>query len=55
VNRGDPRLRLVTLALLLGAAFLVVALSGSLSADAVHDCAAQTASSKGRESAVAGA
>jgi uncharacterized membrane protein YdjX (TVP38/TMEM64 family) len=37
VNRGDPRLRLVTLALLVGAAFLVVALSGSLSADAVHD------------------
>ena len=30
----DPRLRLLTLALLVGAAFLVVALSGSLSADA---------------------
>jgi uncharacterized membrane protein YdjX (TVP38/TMEM64 family) len=33
----DPRLRLLTLALLVGAAFLVVALSGSVSADAVRD------------------
>lgn len=33
----DPRLRVLTLALLLGAAFLVVALSGSLSADGVRD------------------
>lgn len=33
----DPRLRVLTLALLLGAAFLVVALSGSLSADSVRD------------------
>ena len=38
VKRGDPRLRLLTLALLVGAAFLVVALSGSLSADSVRDC-----------------
>jgi uncharacterized membrane protein YdjX (TVP38/TMEM64 family) len=37
VNRLDPRLRLLTLALLVGAAFLVVALSGSLSADRVRD------------------
>jgi uncharacterized membrane protein YdjX (TVP38/TMEM64 family) len=36
-DRFDPRLRLLTLALLVGAAFLVVALSGSLSADAVRD------------------
>jgi uncharacterized membrane protein YdjX (TVP38/TMEM64 family) len=36
-GRLDPRLRLLTLALLVGAAFLVVALSGSLSADAVRD------------------
>jgi uncharacterized membrane protein YdjX (TVP38/TMEM64 family) len=34
---SDPRLRLLTLALLLGSAFAVVALSGSLSADAVRD------------------
>jgi uncharacterized membrane protein YdjX (TVP38/TMEM64 family) len=34
---ADPRLRLLTLALLVGSAFLVVALSGSLSADAVRD------------------
>ena len=34
---GDPRLRVLTLALLVGAAFLVVALSGSLSADGVRD------------------
>ena len=33
----DPRLRVLTLALLVGAAFLVVALSGSLSADGVRD------------------
>jgi uncharacterized membrane protein YdjX (TVP38/TMEM64 family) len=37
VNRLDPRLRLLTLALLVGAAFLVVALSGSVSADGVRD------------------
>jgi uncharacterized membrane protein YdjX (TVP38/TMEM64 family) len=37
VNRVDPRLRLLTLALLVGSAFLVVALSGSLSADGVRD------------------
>ena len=37
MNRLDPRLRLLTLALLVGAAFLVVALSGSLSADGVRD------------------
>jgi uncharacterized membrane protein YdjX (TVP38/TMEM64 family) len=37
VTRGDPRLRLVTLALFVGAVFLVVALSGSLSADSVRD------------------
>jgi uncharacterized membrane protein YdjX (TVP38/TMEM64 family) len=37
VSRFEPRLRLLTLALLVGAAFLVVALSGSLSADAVRD------------------
>jgi uncharacterized membrane protein YdjX (TVP38/TMEM64 family) len=34
---SDPRLRLLTLALLLGSAFAVVAVSGSLSADAVRD------------------
>jgi hypothetical protein len=33
----DPRLRLLTLVALVGAAFLVVALSGSLSADGVRD------------------
>ena len=33
----DPRLRVLTLALLVGGAFLVVALSGSLSADGVRD------------------
>ena len=33
----DPRLRVVTLALLVGGAFLVVALNGSLSADGVRD------------------
>lgn len=33
----DPRLRLLTLALLVGTAFLVIALSGSLSAGAVRD------------------
>jgi uncharacterized membrane protein YdjX (TVP38/TMEM64 family) len=33
----DPRLRLLTLAALVGGAFLVVALSGSLSADGVRD------------------
>jgi uncharacterized membrane protein YdjX (TVP38/TMEM64 family) len=33
----NPRLRLLTLALLVGSAFLVVALSGSLSADGVRD------------------
>ena len=37
MNRFDPRLRLLTLAALVGAAFLVVALSGSLSADAVRE------------------
>ena len=37
MTRFDPRLRLLTLALLVGGAFLVVALSGSLSADAVRD------------------
>ena len=37
MNRLDPRLRLLTLALLVGAAFLVVALSGSFSADSVRD------------------
>jgi uncharacterized membrane protein YdjX (TVP38/TMEM64 family) len=37
VSRLDPRLRLLTLALLVGAAFLVVALSGSVSADGVRD------------------
>jgi uncharacterized membrane protein YdjX (TVP38/TMEM64 family) len=37
VKSLDPRLRLLTLALLVGAAFAVVALSGSLSADAVRD------------------
>jgi uncharacterized membrane protein YdjX (TVP38/TMEM64 family) len=37
VNRLDPRLRLLTLALLVGGAFLVVALSGSVSADGVRD------------------
>jgi uncharacterized membrane protein YdjX (TVP38/TMEM64 family) len=37
VSRRDPRLRLLTLALLVGAAFLVVALSGSISADGVRD------------------
>jgi uncharacterized membrane protein YdjX (TVP38/TMEM64 family) len=37
VKRIDPRLRLLTLALLVGCAFLVVALSGSLSADGVRD------------------
>jgi uncharacterized membrane protein YdjX (TVP38/TMEM64 family) len=36
-GRLDPLLRLLTLAALVGAAFLVVALSGSLSADAVRD------------------
>jgi uncharacterized membrane protein YdjX (TVP38/TMEM64 family) len=34
---SDPRLRLLTLVLLVGSAFAVVALSGSLSADAVRD------------------
>ena len=34
---NDPRLRLLTLALLVGSAFLVVALSGSLSAHGVRD------------------
>jgi uncharacterized membrane protein YdjX (TVP38/TMEM64 family) len=33
----NPRLRLLTLALLVGSAFLVVALSGSVSADGVRD------------------
>lgn len=33
----NPRLRLLTLALLVGSAFLVVALSGSISADGVRD------------------
>jgi uncharacterized membrane protein YdjX (TVP38/TMEM64 family) len=33
----DPRVRVLTLALLVGAAFLVVALSGSLSADGVRN------------------
>jgi uncharacterized membrane protein YdjX (TVP38/TMEM64 family) len=37
VKALDPRLRVLTLALLLGGAFLVVALSGSLSADSVRD------------------
>ena len=37
MSRLDPLLRLLTLAALVGAAFLVVALSGSLSADAVRD------------------
>jgi uncharacterized membrane protein YdjX (TVP38/TMEM64 family) len=37
VKSIDPRLRLLTLALLVGAAFAVVALSGSLSADGVRD------------------
>jgi len=37
VKSLDPRLRLLTLALLGGAAFAVVALSGSLSADGVRD------------------
>jgi uncharacterized membrane protein YdjX (TVP38/TMEM64 family) len=37
VTRFDPRLRLLSLALLVGGAFLVVALSGSLSADGVRD------------------
>jgi uncharacterized membrane protein YdjX (TVP38/TMEM64 family) len=37
VTRVDPRLRLLSLALLVGGAFLVVALSGSVSADGVRD------------------
>jgi uncharacterized membrane protein YdjX (TVP38/TMEM64 family) len=37
VTRFDPRLRLLSLVLLVGGAFLVVALSGSLSADGVRD------------------
>jgi uncharacterized membrane protein YdjX (TVP38/TMEM64 family) len=37
VTRFDPRLRLVSLVLLVAGAFLVVALSGSLSADGVRD------------------
>jgi len=37
VTRLDPRLRLLSLVLLVGGAFLVVALSGSLSADGVRD------------------
>jgi uncharacterized membrane protein YdjX (TVP38/TMEM64 family) len=37
VTRLDPRLRLLSLALLVGGAFLVVALSGSVSADGVRD------------------
>ena len=37
MTRGDPRLRLLTLAALVGAGFLIVALSGSLSADGVRD------------------
>jgi uncharacterized membrane protein YdjX (TVP38/TMEM64 family) len=37
VKALDPRLRLLTLALFVGSAFAVIALSGSLSADAVRD------------------
>jgi uncharacterized membrane protein YdjX (TVP38/TMEM64 family) len=37
VTRFDPRLRLLSLVLLVAGAFLVVALSGSLSADGVRD------------------
>ena len=37
MTRLDPRLRLLSLALLVGGAFLVVALSGSVSADGVRD------------------
>jgi uncharacterized membrane protein YdjX (TVP38/TMEM64 family) len=37
VKALDPRLRLLTLALVVGSAFVAIALSGSLSADAVRD------------------